>query len=240
MQMLLVATAATALSTAPTAARITTLYGAAAGGLAARALVPGSQSAVLGATALAVLCDYGPSARRDLGTSNEASRIAVDRLIAVSPEMVLVDNFVHNLGAKDESKSRAREEAIAMLKASQRWALFVRCRMMGDAAGIGCMLCGKACVGAALVLAAHTACWVRGGAEARVDSSANPSPLSPPLARIIGTTTGVLTAAAMLCALLPAGQLRIVSSRAYAAALIAIQCARVVADRVRDRTHVGL
>ena len=89
-----------------------TTYGAAAGSLATRALLtPGAEAAVLGSTALALLFDFGPSALRDLSTSDAASSAARDELIDVSPSMILIDNFVHNLGAEDEITTQKKEAA---------------------------------------------------------------------------------------------------------------------------------
>ena len=120
-----------------------TTYGAAAGSLATRALVaPGAEAAVLGSTALALLFDFGPSALRDLSTSDAASSAARDELIDVSPDMILIDNFVHNLGAEDDITTQKKEAAQDRLKRAHDWAFLVRARLLGDLVGALLMLRG--------------------------------------------------------------------------------------------------
>ena len=219
-----------------------TTYGAAAGSLATRALVaPGAEAAVLGSTALALLFDFGPSALRDLSTSDAASSAARDELIDVSPSMILIDNFVHNLGAEpDEATTQKKEAAQDRLKRAHDWAFLVRARLLGDFVGAVLMLRGRVCLGAAALLAAHAAYWAGGAAAARVDRGAEPAPLSPPLAALVGATAAALAGLAALGALAPSAAARSVAGKCYATALAAVQLARLVADRVRARTHVGL
>ena len=101
------------------------------------------------------------------------------------------------------------------------------------------MLRGRVCLGAAALLAAHAAYWAGGAAAARVDRGAEPAPLSPPLAALVGATAAALAGLAALGAL--AERRRPLRRRqGYATALAAVQLARLVADRVRARTHVGL
>mmetsp|Transcript_7912 Transcript_7912/g.25392 ORF Transcript_7912/g.25392 Transcript_7912/m.25392 type:complete len:280 (-) Transcript_7912:196-1035(-) len=218
-------------------------YGAAAGVLMAVSL-GGSvafERAVLGATGFALLCDFGPSASRDVAASNRATALAVDDLIEASPAAVLVDNFVHNLGAEDEAQREARAQAQAKLRACQNWACFVRSRVAADAAGAALMLRnGGACLGASCMLAAHAACWACGYAASRVDRDGNTAPISPPLARTLAAVVGTLTGAAAMGAFAGSELLRAIGGWGYAAALVAIELARLVADRVRSRTHVGL
>ena len=218
-----------------------TTYGAAAGSLATRALLtPGAEAAVLGSTALALLFDFGPSALRDLSTSDAASSAARDDLIDVSPSMILIDNFVHNLGAEDDITTQKKEAAQDRLKRAHDWAFLVRARLLGDFVGAVLMLRGRVCLGAAALLAAHAAYWAGGAAAARVDRGAEPAPLSPPLAALVGATAAALAGLAALGALAPSAAARSVAGKAYATALAAVQLARLVADRVRARTHVGL
>ena len=218
-----------------------TTYGAAAGSLATRALVaPGAEAAVLGSTALALLFDFGPSALRDLSTSDAASSAARDELIDVSPSMILIDNFVHNLGAEDDITTQKKEAAQDRLKRAHDWAFLVRARLLGDFVGALLMLRGRVCLGAAALLAAHAAYWAGGAAAARVDRGAEPAPLSPPLAALVGATAAALAGLAALGALAPSAAARSVAGKCYATALAAVQLARLVADRVRARTHVGL
>ena len=218
-----------------------TTYGAAAGSLATRALLaPGAEAAVLGSTALALLFDFGPSALRDLSTSDAASSAARDELIDVSPDMILIDNFVHNLGAEDDITTQKKEAAQDRLKRAHDWAFLVRARLLGDLVGALLMLRGRVCLGAAALLAAHAAYWAGGAAAARVDRGAEPAPLSPPLAALVGATAAALAGLAALGALAPSAAARAVAGKCYAVALAAVQLARLVADRVRARTHVGL
>ena len=83
--------------------------------------------------------------------------------------------------------------------------------------------------------------------------SANRSPLSPPLARLVAASAFGLALTAALGGLLGSTSLgtvvsgvdrrlwlRDVCSGTFAAVLTTIQVARIVADRVRARTHVGL
>ena len=219
-----------------------TTYGAAAGSLATRALTitPGAEAAVLGSTALALLFDFGPSALRDLSTSDAASSAARDELIDVSPSMILIDNFVHNLGAEpDEATAQKKEAAQDRLKRAHDWAFLVRARLLGDFVGALLMLRGRVCLGAAALLA-RTRRTGRAARGARVDRGAEPAPLSPPLAALVGATAAALAGLAALGALAPRAAARAVAGKAYATALAAVQLARLVADRVRARTHVGL
>ena len=233
------------------------LYNAAAGSLATRAVLGAApfagttavmaaaglapaEAAVLGSTALALLLDFGPSAARDLSTSNEASRLAAEELIEASGPMVLVDNFVQNLGAENDDDKARKAAMTARLTAANDWAFLVRARILADATGVLLMMRGRSCLGAAVLLAAHAAYWAAGAAGARLDRQANAAPLSPPLAVLIGATTAVLSVAAATGALGPNAAMRAAGSRVFSYALVAIQTARVVADRVRERTHVGL
>ena len=120
------------------------------------------------------------------------------------------------------------------------WSTLVRLRIAADAAGTLAMLRGSACLGAGLLMAAHAALWARGAASLRVDRWAKPAPLSPPLARIIGAATATLALAATTGALGRSALLRAAGGWSFASAMVAIQVARLVADRVRQRVHVGL
>ena len=152
----------------------------------------------------------------------------------------LVDNYVNNPGAPDLITRSRQEAASGKLAASARWALLVRCRVAADAVGVILMLSGRAALGAAFLLAAHSAFWYGGAAAARVDACANPSPLSPTIARIIRAGTLALAAAAAVCGLAWNARLRDTGGRVFAVTLVAIQVARLVADRVSARLHVGL
>ena len=188
----------------------------------------------------ALVCDFGPSAARDLATSNEASAFAVGHLVDAQPPMVLVDNFVNFLGAEQSETTENKKAASDQLAAASRWAVFVRCRVLADVAGtVAIVAYGRACLGAAAILAAHAACWARGAAGARVGRRAEPRPLSPPLAKIIGAADAALAALATLGAFGPTRLAR-VCGWSFAAALAAVEVARLVADRVRERTHVGI
>lgn len=221
-----------------------TLYGAAAGSLATRAILGAApapaEAAVLGSTALALLLDFGPSAARDLSTSNDASRLAAEELIEASGPMVLIDNFVHNLGSENDDDKQLKAAMTARLTAANDWAFLVRFRILSDAAGVLLMIRGRSCLGAAVLLGAHAAYWVGGAASARLDRHANAAPLSPPLAVLIGATGALLSVAAAMGALGPSAAMRAAGSWVFSGALVAIQTARVVANRVRERTHVGL
>ena len=50
-----------------------------------------AERSVLGSTALALLTDFGPNAVRSVPSSNQATAVAIDRLVEASPGMVLVD-----------------------------------------------------------------------------------------------------------------------------------------------------
>ena len=232
------------------------LYGAAAGSLATRAVTVAVSNplhgAVLGSIALALLTDFGPSAARDIRASNAASRANVDALIDASPAAILVDNVVKNLGPEEDESLLIRQMASQRVDASNHWALFVRARVLGDCIGVLLLLnhwsdVSRVFRGAALLLLAHALSWACGGAAARMDSQGRPNSLSPPLAKIIGTVTFTLAAAAALGGL-PLGDrtpplvntVRTVAGWAFSGVLIGIECARLVADRVRARTHVGI
>ena len=225
------------------------MYNAAACGLSgmagATASCGGSATGlavVLGATALATICDFGPAAVRDISTSNAAILNAVDSLMESSPPIVLVDNNVNVIGSKPSAAAESKRQAASdRLASAHVWALYVRGRLAGDAIGLGCMLSGRACVGASILLATHALCWMFGVAGRRVDKRAEPAPLSPPLAKIIGTLSATLAAMAALGALPQAGErVRRIGRLSYASLLIAVQVARVLADRLRARTHVGI
>lgn len=212
------------------------------GGLARAATraLPGSvDRAVHAATALALLFDFAPSGLRAVKQSDDASRAAAEGYCVAASNAILVDNFVHNLGAANPMRTLQKKEASERLAASHRWALFVRSRLLGDVTGVLLMLRGHACLGAAFLLSAHAAFWACGGAAARVDENADPSPLSPPLARIVGGACAALAAAAA-CGGIGPESCRALGGRAYAVAIVAIQAARLLADRVRRRVHVGL
>lgn len=217
-------------------------YGMAASGLISSALSPASalplcSKAVLGSAALGLVCDFGPSAVRDVSRSRAASRTAVDGVLEASPPMVLVDNFVNLLEEPDEA---VRQEATDRLTAANYWALLVRCRVLGDAAGALLMLRGHACFGAALMLSAHAAFWAAGAASARVDQLGSPAPLAAPVGWIVGCASAALAVAAGSAALAPSLLARRVCATAFATSMVFIQAARVAADRMRARTHVGL
>ena len=85
---------------------------------------------------------------------------------------------MNNPGTPDALTRSRQQAASGKLAASARWALLVRLRVAADAVGVMLMLSGRAALGAAFLLAAHSAFWSQ-GAAARVDACANPSPLSP-------------------------------------------------------------
>ena len=199
--------------------------------IAALRAVPGaatSEKAVFGSTALALCTDLGPSAARDLARSDSASAVAIDGLIAASPRAILVDNFATPL---EEANEEERLAASTRLAAAHRFALLVRGRIVGDSLGVLLMLRpGRASLGAALIMASHAIFWICGGAAARVDAeTAAPAPLSPPLAKLVCAVVIALSAAAACGA-----------GWVYSSALTLVQAARLLADRVRDRIHVGL
>ena len=76
----------------------------------------------------------------------------------------LVDNYVNNPSAPDLITRSRQEAASSKLAASARWALLVRCRVAADAVGVMLMLSGRAALGAAFLLAAHSAFWYGGAA----------------------------------------------------------------------------
>eukprot|EP00966_Prymnesium_polylepis_P031936 743221-Prymnesium_polylepis.1 len=156
------------------------------------------------------------------------------------PPMRLENNFVVNQGSPDLMMRGRRETASDKLAASHRWALLVRSRVAADAFGVALALSGRACLGAALALSGHAGFWAAGAAAARVDSRAEPRPISAPLAKIVGTAAFSLTAVAALGAVGWSAQLRDAAAHAYAAAMLTVQLARLTADRVRARIHVGL
>ena len=219
-------------------------YCVAAGALAGQAFAASTAVAarwVLGATAFALLCDFGPSSRRDLARSIAASEFATDEYLQAMPPMRLdQNNFVVNQGAPDLMARGRKEMASDKLAASHRWALLVRCRVVADVLGVALALSGRACLGAALALSGHTGFWAAGAAAARVDSRAEPRPISAPLAKIIETVAFSLTAAAALGAVGWSADLRDAAARVYAVTMLAVQLARLMADRVRARVHVGL
>lgn len=228
-----------------TTSPISTCYGFMAGALvgsAAACLFAGPSTAVMTSTALAALVDFGPSATRDWRTSKEASEYAVEELIRASPPGFLVDNFVQNLGPEpDEAAIAAKAEATSRLAASNRFSLLVRARVFADLVG-GLLMCSRTnpCLGASFILGGHSLCWASGMAAARIDRRAQARPLSPPLARIIGVVTATLAAAA-LGGLAPQGtRWRAACAYTYAVGLAIIELARLVADRTRARTHVGI
>jgi len=225
-----------------------TAYVFATGALAMRGFMLPSTPAtqwLVASTAVAVLFDFGPSARRDLATSESATSAAVEEYIEVSPPVVLVDNFVRadpTAEPPDTVAEQRKEVASSKLAASHRWALLVRCRIAADALSVTLiLLSGRACLGAALLLGAHATYWVAGAAAARLDSCANPQPLSPALVKlIIGPATFGLAAAALLGELGWNPTVRTAATWAFARAMLVIQSARLIADRVRARVHVGL
>ena len=219
-------------------------YSAAAGALASMALhaTPANPSTpwVLLSMALALLCDFGPSARRDMTSSVAASLAAANDYVEAGPAVTLVDNYVNNPGPPDLITRGRQEAASNKLAASARWALLVRGRVTADVVGVTLMLSGRAALGAASLLAAHSAFWYSGAAAARVDACANPSPLSPKLAQLLRGVTLALALAAAVGGLGGNARLRDAGGRAFAVTLVAIQVARLVADRVRARLHAGL
>lgn len=218
---------------------VSSAYSFAAGGVAVSALnTRGAQAAMLASTALAMMVDFGPVAVRDLSRCHTATNTAVNALIDASPTAVLVNNFVQNLGA--DKRALDRERASARLAAAHRWGLLVHLRAAGDVVGVLLILSGRTALGSAALLSAHALFWANGAAGARVDSRAEPAPLSPPLARIIGATAAVLAALATLSGYARGSRTRALAGWTYAAALVAVEAARIFADRVRSRTHVGL
>ena len=190
--------------------------------------------------ALAMLSDFGPSARRDMRSSVDASRAAVDGYMEATPRVALVDNYVNNPGAPDLVTRGKKEAAADRLTACNRWSLLVRSRVAADAVGVVLMLRGSVHLGAAFVLAAHGTFWGAGAAAARLDRSANPSPLSPPLARLVGGVAFALSIAAALGGVGWRPWPREACGLAFGVGLTTVELARLIADRARARTHVGL
>ena len=220
-------------------------YGAAAANLGTAALLagPGTPRALLASTALAVVCDFGPSAVRDVTASSAATKITVANVIDASPPSVLVDNFVTNIGAKDNVAIARRDDFRMWLKRCNQWSALVRFRVVADGAGLLLMLKGppaRAGLGAALILTGHTLFWFSGAAAARLRADATPAPLSPPLVRLIGGTTASLASLATVAALGRGAWVQAACGWAYAIAMTVIELARIIADLVRDRTHVGI
>ena len=213
----------------------------------------GMNRAVLGSTALALLADFGPSAVQDIGASNAAKDVAVEKLVDAMPPMILVNNFVQNLGPKDEEQVVRQQAETKRLESVNKWTTLVRSRVMADAIGVLTMLNGgraavllglprsaSVCLGAGVILGVHAACWIQGTASARMTPQAEPAPISPPLARLIGAATAMLAFAATTGAVGRSAYHRLVGGWTYAVAMTVIQIARLVADVVRKRTHVGI
>lgn len=198
-----------------------------------------AQRWVSASTALALLVDFGPSARRDLANSVAATEYMVSEYIRVSPPVILVNNFVENQGIPDLITEGRKETASAKLAASHRWALFVRGRVAADLLGVVMALSGRVCLGACFILCGHTGFWAAGAAAARVDSRAEPKPISPPLARLVGSVALGLAASAAFGAVGPTS-FRNAFGRTHAVAMVVVQLARLSADRLRRRVHVGL
>ena len=218
-------------------------YGAASAQMATMACVAApTAQAVLASTALALALDFGPSATRDLSISMEAQRVNRDAYMA-NQNVILVDGFVHNIGGRDDEMVERKNDALQRLQDANRWAALVRFRIAIDALGVWLMLrrwCVAHAAGAAVILAGHAMFWSAGGASTRVDRFGNPAPLSPPLVRIIATAGVTLALAASSAGAALPLRVQTFAGWTYSVLLVAIQCARVVADRVRDRTHVGL
>ena len=97
--------------------------------------------------------------------------------------------------------------------------------------------------GAAVLLAAHSIYWSSGGASARVDRFGNRAPLSARFARLMAVATASLALSAAVASLGQQGsasRLQSLAGWAYSVGLALTQLTRVVAGRVRDRTHAGL
>ena len=237
------------------------LYGTAAGciatGAAMVSAVSPANSAVLGVTAMTLLTDFGPSASRDMSRSSAASSAAIDKYCAASGPAVLMDNFVSNIGSMpDDRDLLLKREALLAMQAANRYALYVRGRLLGDLLGAAILMrctlmhaisrvqmsSQHVCFGASLMLFVHGLCWASGAAAARLDESAQPAPLSPALAKLIGCTTFGMAGAAALGTLAPSAWPRVcaVGAWVYSCTLLAIQAARLTADRLRQRIHVGL
>ena len=220
------------------------LYGAAAAQIASAALVaPGASRAAFATTALALAVDFGPSAVRDASSTIEAQAVNVDAVMAAAPTQILIDNFVHNLGPKDEEKAAAKAEAMQRLTDVNAWSALVRFRIAADALGVWLLLRGVgSLLGAAVIFAAHAMYWSSGGASTRVDRFGNPSPLSPPLAKLVAIVAATLAGLAAAASLGPWGATlsSTLAGWAYSAVLLVIEAARIVADRVRNRVHVGI
>ena len=93
--------------------------------------------------------------------------------------------------------------------------------------------------GAAVLLAAHSIYWSSGGASARVDRFGNRAPLSARFARLMAVATVSLALSAAVASLGQRGSASL-AGWAYSVGLALTQLTRVVAGRVRDRTHAGL
>lgn len=222
------------------AAALTLATTAAALPVGAGAAFSQMERAVLGASALALLCDFAPAALRDTATAAAAKEMCIDELLDASPSAILVDNFVKPLEPMTPQMEAAKARATQRLERVNAWATRVRARIIADAIGTLVMLRYNACLGAALTIAAHAAMWAGGVALVRVDAQGDPRPISPPLARLIGAVTAVLAASATVGAFGRGAFLRAAGGWGYAGAMVSIQGARLMADRVRQRTHVGL
>lgn len=74
-------------------------------------------------------------------------------------------------------------------------------------------------MGASVILASHILFWLGGAAAARVDSQGKPSPLPPPVARMILTADAVVCGAAVFGWAAPSHLARCAGTAAYAAAV---------------------
>jgi len=214
------------------------MYGAAAAQLAnaAWAAVPGPfMDAMLASTALALLCDFGPSAVRDVSTSIEAQATSVLAVMDASPNQILIDNFVHNLSPADDEMVALKEEAVQRLSDVNAWSALVRFRVAADALGVWLLHRGTY-AGAAVLLAAHSIYWSSGGASARVDRFGNRTPLPARFARLMAVATASLALSAAVASLGQRGsasRLQSFAGWAYSVGLALTQLTRIVAGRVQ-------
>ena len=231
---------------------ISSVYKVAAGGLGAMALATPviAECTVLSSTALALLCDMGPSSARDVTSSIRARDAAMQDALDASPPMVLVDNFVHNVGPRDIESEEKKAEALQRMGACNTWALCVRGRVLSDAIGVGLMLRGQACLGAALMLLLRALVFAPALSAARVDATRNTqrpgsedftSPTNPRAAAAVNAATVTLAVLAAWSSLGWNGHIRTLSSRLYAGSLSAIALARQAqAHRSRRRRTAAL
>jgi hypothetical protein len=205
--------------------RISTCYSMATGALAAMALVAASgvgQAAVFAATAAALQCELGPSARLDFQSSCAARDAAHRAVVDASPPMVLVDNFVHNVGPIDEERDRRKHAAIDRLAFVNSWSLRARMRMAGDAIGVWLMLRCSASLGAAAIFTCRASICGLGETGASDDGTIELVAVRPSTRRAICGAHAMLAIAAALGGIGWDAHVRLFGRRLYAWSLAAV------------------